>query len=185
MWPKAANPERLADGGDSSKTADWAQEELLVPNLYPAPNRHPKRGPRSASNWGCKSPGVCPPVSTVYLMAFKSQPPPNWCQAHKSGGPGVLAIGGGNRPGSVPGERRLFDGIRMTFVPVTLLWMFLVRSFASLAPWRETLFWRSLAGPRGSWGLTQRRKDRRRDEGLSPRFFEGGIDDCRAMIVDF
>ena len=50
-----------------------------------------------------------------------------WCQAFgarhrtgtQSGGPGVLAIGGGNRPGSVPGERRLFDGIRMTFVPVT------------------------------------------------------------------
>ena len=32
------------------------------------------------------------PVSTGYLMAFKSQPPPNWCQAHKPGGPGVLAF---------------------------------------------------------------------------------------------
>ena len=39
--------------------------------------------------------------------------------------------------------------------------------------------------PRGSLGLTQRRKDRWRDEGLSPRFFEGRIDDCRVMIVDF
>ena len=33
------------------------------------------------------------PVSSGYLMAFESQPPPNWCQAHKSGGPGVLAFG--------------------------------------------------------------------------------------------
>ena len=51
------------------------------------------------------------PVSAGYLMAFESQPPPNSCQAHKSGGPGVLAIGGANRPGSVPGEYRLLDGI--------------------------------------------------------------------------
>ncbi len=76
MWPKAANPERLADGGDSSKTADWAQEELLVPNFWcPAPNRHPKRGHRSASIWGWKSPGVCPPVSGGYLMAFNHSRP--------------------------------------------------------------------------------------------------------------
>jgi hypothetical protein len=42
---------------------------------------------------------------------------PGTKQAPKSGGPGVLAIGGGNRPGSVPGERRLFDGIRITATP--------------------------------------------------------------------
>ena len=149
MWPNAANPERLADGGDSSKTADWAQEELLVPNFWcPAPNRLPKRGPRCASN----------------------------CS--------------GNRPGSVPGECWLFDGIRMPFVPGTF-WGCLVRSFASLAPWRETLFRRSLAalGILGSHAKTQRRKDAKTDGEMRdcPRGFsrEGRIDDCRVMIVDF
>ena len=44
---------------------------------------------------------------------------------------------------------------------------------------------RLLPGILGSHAKTQRRKGRRRDEGLSPRIFEGWIDDCRVMIVDF
>jgi len=117
-------------------------------------------------------------------MAFKLQPPPNWCQAHKTGGPGVLAFGSQFARGLSPGERRLFDGIQMPFVPGTF-WG---------CSWSDPLrAWRLgkkpprgvPSPPRGSLGLTQRRKDRWRDEGLSPSFFEGWIDDCRVMIVDF
>jgi hypothetical protein len=74
MWPKAANPERLADGGILQKQRIGHKRNFWC--LFGA--RHQTgtkiRGPRSASIWGQIARGLSP-VSTVYLMAFNHSRP--------------------------------------------------------------------------------------------------------------
>ena len=167
------------------------------------------------------------PVSTVYLMAFELQPPPNWCQAHKSGGPGVLAIAVEIARGLSP----VSAGYLLAFECHSCLDPFGDVWSDALRAWR--LGEKPSSGvpspPRGYLGLTQRRKDAKTDGEMRdcPRgfcslhftlhtshftlhtshftlhrwavrlalhqrsrllagsFFEGWIDDCRVMIVDF